>query len=1148
MLKVTLPREGDQNSMTTPITSALKCITASRNLLCACTEAYANKAVQGVHGGIHIPAKATRPKGLLLVLIQILLMVSGNVHHNPGPVSSTQGQSTIYQCGSCTQPVTWEEKGLVCDTCHQWYHANCQDVHSKTYSILAKEESFLWDCIRCDCPQYSSTCFDLHQASTSNSFEGLNSNSDLLDTPPRSSTLRPAHSSTPTRAIKPRAATKPLRVLNINFQSIKSKQPQVYNLLDSTAPDVVIGTETWVDNSITDSQMFPVGYTLYRKDRNLHGGGVLIAIRDTLISSPVPELDTDCEVTWCRLEIAGGKPLYVGAFYNPKTSNDKGFLELEESLHRLGTKTNADILLGGDFNLPDWDWKHHCLKPGARHIQNHTKLGDILDDNSLTQVVEERTRGENTLDLIATNLPACVNRIETLPGLSDHEVVFAEMSVSATVNKQPQRNIPLYKKARWDDLRKDMKSLSSDVLEMKEHGADVSTMWKFFKSTILESSKKHIPHKLAKRKEAKPWITPQVQRLIRRRDRAHQRMKKSRHSKDAQRFKDLKRLVQRELRRAYWQHIEGVVGSGDVDTGQHANNKRFWTFVKHKRSCTRGIEALKSSGKLFTEDQDKARILNTQFQEAFSPGTTFTKDQFATRCKMEGEFPPMKDITFSQNGVMKLLGNLNPHKAMGPDNIPPMILKECATELAPAVTAIFQTSYTTGDIPEDWRTALVTPIYKKGEKYQAINYRPISLTSVCCKIMEHIVTSQIMSHAEEHQILYPLQHGFRRGASCETQLVDFVDEVTQKLDSGHQTDCLIMDFSKAFDKVNHSLLTHKLDHYGVRGSTSRWIQAFLGNRKQAVVLNSTTSSFIAVESGVPQGSVLGPAMFLFYINDIPQGIGAKVRLFADDTLMYLTIKGQSDAAALQEDLNSLAIWEEKWMMAFHPQKCIVLPITRNRKPLLFNYTLHGHTLERTSHAKYLGINITSTLNWSHHIQQITNKANRTLGFLKRNVNINSVKIKSNAYKTLIRPTLEYACPVWDPYTKSDIQRLEMVQRRSARYVCNSYQRRASVSEMIQRIGWPSLATRREQARLALMYKVANNLVLIDPSGRLIPQARPGRHSNTWSYHLPSCKTEARRQSFFPRTIRSWNGLPEEAVAADSLTAFKAVTKPGPVVF
>jgi len=381
----------------------------------------------------------------------------------------------------------------------------------------------------------------------------------------------------------------------------------------------------------------------------------------------------------------------------------------------------------------------------------------------------------------------------------------------------------------------------------------------------------------------------------------------------------------------------------------------------------------------------------------------------------------MPKITVSVNGVQKLLSNLK-DKAAGPDNIKPLVLKELSKQISPIITLLFQKSLDSGILPKVWTSANVIPLYKKGNKEDPANYRPISLTCILCKSLEHIVSSNLSAHFNKYNILYDLQHGFREKRSCETQLLQLIDDLARNMSSGQQTDLILLDFSKAFDKVNHLKLLFKLQEHGVDKDTLSWIKSFLIGRTQRVALDGELSSEVPVTSGVPQGSVLGPLLFLLYINDLPKSITSQVRLFADDTAVYLTINNMHDCHTLQEDLDKLMKWEHLWDMEFNPSKCQVLNITRNKSKFSFNYRLHGQILETVDNAKYLGVDISKDLSWNTHINRITNNANKSLGFLRRNIQTRNSNIRQLAYKTIVRPQVEYASSVWSPHTLQNIQK------------------------------------------------------------------------------------------------------------------------------
>ena len=354
-----------------------------------------------------------------------------------------------------------------------------------------------------------------------------------------------------------------------------------------------------------------------------------------------------------------------------------------------------------------------------------------------------------------------------------------------------------------------------------------------------------------------------------------------------------------------------------------------------------------------------------------------------------------------------------------------------------------------------------------------------------------------------------------------------------------------MDFSKAFDVVHHGRLLLKLSHYGIRGNTLQWISAFLGHdssgrRSQRVVVDGSFSHTAPVVSGVPQGSVLGPLLFLLFINDLPSSVQSNVRLFADDCVIYRLIRSTADTVKLQEDLNQLAEWEKKWKMTFNIDKCHIMHITKARKVNKTQYTLHQQPLQTVSQATYLGIEIRSDLSWSSHVNKITNKASQSLGFLKRNLHSAKKETKEAAYRSLVRPTLEYSSSAWDPHTHKDINLLESVQKRAARFVTNNYSKTpGSMTNILSNLQWTPLEQRRQTSRLVLFYKIVNHHVALDIDQYLTPYIRQSRHFHHQAYQLPSTSTDTYKYSYFPRTVIVWNSLPPNVVSADSVLGFKS---------
>ena len=332
---------------------------------------------------------------------------------------------------------------------------------------------------------------------------------------------------------------------------------------------------------------------------------------------------------------------------------------------------------------------------------------------------------------------------------------------------------------------------------------------------------------------------------------------------------------------------------------EDGNPKRFWSYIKSKRCENTGIAPLMEDGILQSDSATKSNMLNDQFVSVFINEDSSDLPDLDT-----SPHPTVPSFSIDCKGERKLLVNIKPHTACGPDNLPAFLLKEAADELAPIFCLLFNATLHQGKIPHAWKSADVTPIYKKGDKHRPENYRPISLTSIVCKTAEHIIHSQIIHHLDNHNMLTECQFEFRKKHSCDSQLLITIDNLARGLRDKQQIDAILLDFSKAFDRVPHERLLLKLHHYGIRGQLLAWIRDFLSERTQQVILEGTKSSVASVTSRVPQGTVLGPLLFLVFINDLPECVASKLRLFADDALLYRPIQSENDISILHQDITT----------------------------------------------------------------------------------------------------------------------------------------------------------------------------------------------------------------------------------------------------
>ena len=1082
--------------------------------------------------------------GLSRKFILLALLLSGQIEPNPGPKAK-------FPCGVCDRAVKNTDKGISCDHCSRWIHTNCVGMSDAAYNILCNQTSFSWICCHCALPNFSSTFFlSASSLETSNSYDLLDSGSSCSSNsvelgedpgePTASSTPQKDTPSLETNKSRGRNKPKKIKAMLINCNGLKGieKHQKFEAELELHKPDIVFGCESKIDSSIPTYNIFPEDYSVLRNDRNAAGGGVFIATKNDIVTVERTEFISDCEITWISVEFARCGTLYLASFYRPSGygSYKVELEQLQDSLGLIMKKhphTLPNIIVAGDCNFPDIDWEQLC-PTSSHHRAAHQSFIDLINEYCFSQLTNVITRpcSNSILDLVLTTNENLVSNLHTTTGISDHDIVHFNINVTPRPKCIQPRKVWNYKKADPEAVRNSLQGATEEFFATPPESRSVEQNWDFFKKSLFMAMD-NIPHRFSKGKISHPWITPSIVRHMRKRDKLYNKACSSKAKHDWTNYTKQRNLVKRIMSKAHVNYINDVVGNSLSSDG-----KRFWTYIKSKRKESTGIPTLRTDKGVHFTNQAKANALNSQFSSVFT-----RDDEVQPPNKGPSPYLPINDLIIDEEGVLKQLEGLKINKASGPDEIPARMLHDYASNIAPMLTSLFQQSYNVGQLPSDWSKARVTGIYKKGDKTNPENFRPVSLTCICCKIQEHIILSHLAKHLSSQQIIIDNQHGFREKLSCETQLIQAVDDWAYVLNTHGQSDVLFLDFSKAFDKVSHKCLLHKLQYYGVSGKTNDWIKSFLTGRSQCVAVDGEESDWCPVVSGVPQGSVLGPVLFLLFINDITDEVTSTVRLFADDSMIYRNIKTPEDQILLHRDLLTVFNWAKTWGMSFNVKKCVHLTISNKRQPLTYVYTIDGDAIPHERSTKYLGVTISSDLSWTTHIEGIRAKASRTLGLIRRNLGPCAASVKEKAYQSLVRPQLEYASSVWNPYTKNDKTKVESIQRQAARFTVGDYRRTSSVTAMLDTLHWDTLEHRRLLAQATMFYKILNGTVNISIPQRFTPNPRLARGSHHLRYHQVITNLNSYKYSFYPRIIPLWNILPVEAVLAPSHQAFSVAALP-----
>ena len=580
------------------------------------------------------------------------------------------------------------------------------------------------------------------------------------------------------------------------------------------------------------------------------------------------------------------------------------------------------------------------------------------------------------------------------------------------------------------------------------------------------------------------------------------------------------------------------------------NPRYFFSYAKRFAKCKDFIGPLKTHSDQLTKDpKEMADLLQSQYMSVFSDPKSNLKK--VPPCNEVSPELGIHSINFTCDDIVEAIKEIDVNAASCPDDIPAKVLNRCAEQLAYPLSLIWTKSFEEGAIPGPLKTQFINPIFKKGDRTKAANYRPISLTSHVIKIFERIVRKRIIDYLESNDKITDSQHGFRSGRSCFTQLLDHVDSILKNLQENKEVDVIYLDYAKAFDKVDHEILLRKLKKMGIHGKLFEWIKDFLTNKRYQTVLVNGKRSFLAeVLSGVPQGSVLGPLLFLIYINDLVDTIkGSKVSSFADDTKISRPIEYEEDVSLLQKDLDIIIAWSIENNMDLHEDKFEIMNYKIHSSKLLkelpFTSNLHsyqtskGKDLLPSTKVRDLGVILTPDCQWSIQITTMTESAKKMASWVLGTFKNRSKHIMILLFKSMVRSRLEYCSALWNPHKIQDIQRLEAIQRSFTRRIsgCSGM----NYWERLDFLQLPSLQRRRERYIIINAWKILNGKIPNDISMSFNQSERHGMRAKVppIAKNCPVAISTMYENSFSVKAAKLWNTLPKSVNSIKELSNFKA---------